>query len=83
MPGRSIADTRPTAEMLVAVSTPDQEAVDTMVATAIAAGGRGYRESAGHGWAYYAAFQELDGHIREALAFDESLLSEEMPETGG
>ena len=83
MPGKSIADTRATAEMLVAVSAPNREAVDTMIAEAIAAGGSEYREAADHGWVYYRSFQDLDGHIWEALAIDESLLPEEIGERGG
>ena len=38
--------------MLVEVSAPNREAVDTMIAAAIAAGGNEYREAAGHGWVY-------------------------------
>lgn len=74
--GKSITDTRATAEMMVGESAPDREAVDTMIANAIAAGGSEYRETADHGWAHYRAFQDLDGHIPEALAIDESLLPE-------
>ncbi|KKZ14150.1 MAG: hypothetical protein TQ37_02025 [Candidatus Synechococcus spongiarum 15L] len=82
IPGKSIADAAVTSEVLVAVSTPSREAVDTMIADAIAAGGSEYRETADHGWAYYRAFQDLDDHIWEAMAIDESLLPAEMKEKG-
>ncbi len=82
IPGKAIADTTRTAEALVAVSAPDRAAVDTMIADAVAAGGSEYREAADHGWMYYRAFQDLDGHVWEALASDESLLPDEMKESG-
>ena len=82
IPGKDIADASRTAEALVAVSTPSREAVDDMIQNAVAAGGSEYREAADHGWVYYRAFQDLDGHIWEALAVEESLMPEEMKERG-
>lgn len=82
IPGKTIADAEVTSEALVAVSTPDREAVDAMIASAVAAGGSVYRETADHGWVYYRAFQDLDDHIWEAMAVDESLMPEEMKERG-
>lgn len=78
IPGKAIPDTSAAAEMLVAVSAPDREAVDTMIANAVKAGGSEYREASDFGWAYYRAFQDLDGHIWEAITMDESKLPDEM-----
>lgn len=78
IPGKSLADANSTAEMLVAISAPDREAVDTMIRDAVSAGGSEYREAADHGWMYYRAFLDLDGHIWEVLAIDESMMPEEM-----
>ena len=82
IPGKTVADAAATSEVLIAVSTPNREAVDAMIADAIAAGGSEYREAVDHGWMYYRAFQDLDGHIWETLAIDESLLPEEMKDRG-
>jgi predicted lactoylglutathione lyase len=83
IPGKTIANAEVTSEVLVAVSTPDREAVDAIIANAVAAGGSVYREAADHGWVYYRAFQDLDGHIWEVMAVDERLMPEEMKERGG
>lgn len=82
IPGKTIADAAFTSEALVAVSAPDREAVDAMIVEAVAAGGREYREAADHGWVYYRAFLDLDGHVWEAVATDESLMPDEMKERG-
>ena len=82
IPGKSIADTDASAEALVDVSVPERGAVDSMVREAVAAGGSAYREPADFGWVYYRAFQDLDGHIWEVMATDESLMpSDELDET--
>ena len=83
IPGKTIADATATAEVLVAVSAPDREAVDTMVRGAVAGGGSEYREAADHGWMYFRAFQDLDGHIWEVLAIDETLVPGEPDEGSG
>ena len=83
VPGKAIADASVTSEVIVAVSAPDRAAVDTMIANAVAAGGSEYRAAEDHGWMYYRAFQDLDGHVWEVLAIDESQLPDEMKERGG
>ena len=80
IPGKRIADTNEVAEMLVAVSAPDKKAVGAMIREAIAAGGSEYREASDHGWIYFRAFQDLDGHIWEVITTDESMLPEQMKE---
>ena len=82
IPGKSIADTSTTAEMLVAISAPDRDAVDAMIRDAVAGGGSDYREPQDYGWMYFRAFQDLDGHIWEVLATDESMLQEKMQQGG-
>ena len=74
IPGKDIADASRTAETLVAVSVPSREAVDTMIQNAVAGGGSEYREAADHGWVYYRAFQDLDGHIWEVVTLEERQL---------
>ena len=82
IPGRAISDTANASEVLVAVSAPDRDAVDTMIANAVEAGGSEYREASDYGWMYGRAFLDLDGHVWEVIAMDESLLPDEMKEGG-
>ena len=42
-----------------------REEVDTMVAKAVASGGKAYRNATDHGFMYHHAFEDLDGHIWE------------------
>ena len=72
IPGRTISDTSTATEVLVAVSAPDREAVDAMIANVISSGGREYREAVDYDWMYYRSFLDPDGHIWEVIAMDES-----------
>jgi predicted lactoylglutathione lyase len=82
IPGKEIADSFKSAEVLVAMSAQSREEVDRMTDTAVSAGGTEYREAEDHGWMYGRAFQDLDGHIWEILHMDESKMPEEMKNKG-
>ncbi len=70
LPGKEIADTSKTAEVLVAVMLPSREQVAEVAAKAIEAGGTRYREPQDLGFMVQEAFQDLDGHIWEVAWMD-------------
>ena len=67
-----IADAKAVSEVLVAFSVGSREAVDAMVASALAAGARPNKEPQDHGFMYAHSFHDLDGHIWEPLWLDPS-----------
>jgi uncharacterized protein len=62
-----ICDATQHTEVLICLSIDSREAVDAMVASAIAAGATTYNEPKDHGFMYVHSFQDLDGHIWELL----------------
>ena len=50
VPHKPVAASKATAEVLVALQCGSREEVDALVAKAVAAGGRTYREPQGHGF---------------------------------
>lgn len=62
---RPIGDANKASEVLCALALESREAVDRMVATALANGGAGVREPEDHGFMYGHAFADPDGHIWE------------------
>lgn len=62
---KPIADAHAVTEVLLALSLDGREAVDAMVAKAVAAGGTTYNEPQDHGFMYAHGFQDPDGHIWE------------------
>ncbi|MCD9032142.1 glyoxalase/bleomycin resistance/extradiol dioxygenase family protein [Luteimonas sp. Y-2-2-4F] len=64
---RPIAEARERAQVLLAVDAADREAVDAMVAEAVAAGGRTFRPPQDHGFMYQHGFEDLDGHLWEVF----------------
>ena len=52
-------------EVLTCLSCESREEVDSLVAKALAAGGRAPRPPQDHGFMYGHAFEDLDGHIWE------------------
>ncbi len=68
---KSIADATQVTEVLVALGASSREEVDRVVEAALAAGGTSYSEPADHGFMYYRAFADLDGHQWE-IAWMES-----------
>ncbi|HWL71291.1 MAG TPA: VOC family protein [Geminicoccus sp.] len=67
---KQICDTRTSTEVLIALSRDSREAVDQMVAAAVAGGGSTYSEPKDHGFMYYHAFSDLDGHNWEVVYMD-------------
>ena len=67
---REIADTTRTTEALLAISLDSREAVEKMLADAIAAGGKEHRPTNDMGFMFGGAFEDLDGHIWEPFWMD-------------
>lgn len=68
--GNGLVDASKSTEVLNALSCESREEVDTLVAKAVAAGGRTYNEPRDHGFMYGHEFQDLDGHIWELFWMD-------------
>ena len=78
IPGKEIADTTKTKEVLIALSSDSKDAVNALTDKAIAAGGRQFREPEDHGFMYSRSFEDLDGHVWEVVWMDPAAV---MPET--
>jgi uncharacterized protein len=65
-----ICDTAKAREVLLCVSAVSRDEVDTLVDTAIAAGGTTWMEPQDHGYMYGRAFRDLDGHVWEVMWMD-------------
>jgi len=72
--GKTIADATKTTETLLAFSMDSKETVDAHYAKAIAAGATECRPAEDHGFMFSRSFNDLDGHIWEALWCDPSAL---------
>ena len=66
----AICDSKTANETLLCLSQDSREAVDTMVARAVAAGGTTHKAPIDHGFMYGHSFQDLDGHAWELLFMD-------------
>lgn len=64
---KPVADASKVTEVLVCLSAESRQAVDDMVARAVAGGGKIPREPQDHGFMYGHAFEDLDGHIWELI----------------
>lgn len=62
---RPVSDARQQTEVLVCLSAASREAIDDMVAKAVAAGGKPLREPVDHGFMYQHGYEDLDGHLWE------------------
>lgn len=67
---KPITDTASSIEVLTCLSRDSREAVDTIVAAALAAGGSTYKAPQDHGFMYGHGFQDLDGHVWEVMWMD-------------
>ena len=68
---KKIADARESTEVLICISADSRDAVDTMATNAGAAGGvmdPGPKQD--YGFMYGRSFEDLDGHIWEAMWMD-------------
>lgn len=68
---KEIADAKTTTEVLLSLSCDSREAVDAMVAKAVAAGGKTYNDPKDYGFMYQHGFEDLDGHIWEMFHMSE------------
>ena len=66
-----IADAMKTTEVLTCLSADSREEIDTLVAKAIAAGGKPWKPAMGEGPMYGASFQDLDGHVWELMYMEQ------------
>lgn len=64
---KEICDAKKSTEVLLCLSCKSKENVDTIVKTAVEAGGRKYNEAKDHGFMYQHGFEDLDGHIWELV----------------
>ena len=68
---KEVADARTTSEVLLSLSMDTREEVDAVVNAAAEAGGKtGTRAPIDMGWLYNRSFEDLDGHMFEALWLD-------------
>ena len=65
--GKAIADAHHSTEVMVCLDCESRSEVDTLVAKAVAAGGRAPRAAQDHGFMYAHGFEDLDGHIWELV----------------
>ena len=59
---KPVADARTSTEVLTCLSCDSREQVDSLVAKALAGGGRTPNASQDHGFMYYHAFEDIDGN---------------------
>lgn len=71
---KQIADAKSTTEVINAFSMNSREEVDDIIAKAIAAGGKQYKDTQDYGWMYGRNFEDLDGHQWEFFYMDESAM---------
>lgn len=64
---KAIVDATKSTEVLVCLSCDSREAVNTLVAKAVAAGGRTPRPAQDHGFMYGHGYEDPDGHIWELI----------------
>jgi uncharacterized protein len=69
-----ISDATKQTEVLIALSLESREAVSDMIAKAVAAGGKTYKDPQDMGFMYQHGFQDLDGHIWEVFYMDPSFV---------
>lgn len=67
---KAIADATKTTEVIIALSAESKEKVHELADKAIAAGGKEANEPQDHGFMINRSFQDLDGHIWEAIWMD-------------
>ncbi|WP_164008331.1 VOC family protein [Pyxidicoccus trucidator] len=67
---KEVADTSKVTGAIIALSAESRAAVDTLVDTALKAGGKATKPPTDHGFMYQRSFQDLDGHQWEILWMD-------------
>ena len=69
---KPIADSTKVTEVLLCLSCDSREAVDDMVAKALAAGGSRSQDPQDHGFMYLHSFQDPDGHMWEVFCMNQA-----------
>lgn len=64
---KSIADTRHSSEVLLALACHSRVEVDELLSKAVDAGGRLYKETEDQDFMYGGGFEDLDGHLWEVF----------------
>ena len=72
-----IADAGKSTEVLVCLSRESRAEVDDVVAKAIAAGAKTFKEPMDYGFMYGQSFHDLDGHIWEWIWMDPAAIKKE------
>ncbi|MDQ6815066.1 MAG: hypothetical protein M3040_15125, partial [Bacteroidota bacterium] len=67
-----VADATKNTESIICLSAESRDAVDEMVAKAIEAGAKTYKEPQDHGFMYGHGYQDLDGHLWEIMCIYQS-----------
>lgn len=67
---KNIADSKDTAEAIIAYSVNSREAVDEAVKTALSSGGSPSGKPQDYGFMYNHSFQDPDGHLWEVMWMD-------------
>ncbi|WP_312305974.1 VOC family protein [Pulveribacter sp.] len=67
---KRIADARESAQVLLCLSCDSRGEVDALMARALAAGATEPRPAQDHGFMYYRAFDDMDGHGWELMYMD-------------
>jgi predicted lactoylglutathione lyase len=67
---KEIADSAKSTEVILSLNTESRAEVDSLVAKALAAGAKEYREAEDHDWMYGRSFEDLDGHLWEVGYMD-------------
>ena len=73
----SITDTTQSREVLMCISAESRDEVDSLVDSAIAAGGSSWMEPQDHGFMYGRAFRDLDHHVCEVMWMDPTAVPSE------
>jgi uncharacterized protein len=68
---KALVDSHKSAEVLIALSVETRADVDRIVEGAAAHGGKLHGEAKDHGFMYYRAMEDQDGHIWEITYFPE------------
>ena len=74
---KEIADTKRTAEAILAISVESRAKVDEILAKALAAGGSEPRAKQDHGWMYGRSLHDVDGHLWEFFFMDEAAVPQQ------
>lgn len=73
---KEIMDTSTSSAAIFCLSAESREHVDEIVNTAVASGGKTYRDPDDHGFMYIWGFEDIDGHLWEIAYMDLSALNE-------